>query len=121
MRVELELNWASISEWGSHPDYACKFGAKAHAPPRFIFPALSVAPPPPPPKTHNHFRRVFDEIRDRDVVCLNSYLDALCKNGELGAAVAVCEMMPVRGVVTRTSMINGFKREGRFLQANKLP
>lgn len=62
-------------------------------------------------------RRVFDEIRDPDVVSFNSYLDALCNNGKLGAAFAVFERMPVRGVVTWTSMINGFKREGRFCDA----
>lgn len=62
-------------------------------------------------------RKVFDNMREPCIVSCNAMLDALCKNGEMGSALLVFQRMPVRDVVSWTSIINGYGRNQCFHKA----
>ncbi|KAK9133307.1 hypothetical protein Scep_012835 [Stephania cephalantha] len=62
-------------------------------------------------------RKVFEEIPQPCVVCVNSMLDAFGKNGDMGSALVLFRQMPAKDVVSWTSIISGFRNNGCFVEA----
>lgn len=60
---------------------------------------------------------MFGEITQPCIVAHNAMLDALSKNGDMGSALLLFSRMPQRDVVSWTSVINGFGRNGCFHEA----
>ncbi|KAH6826562.1 Tetratricopeptide repeat superfamily protein [Perilla frutescens var. hirtella] len=65
-------------------------------------------------------RKVFDEIREKNVVSWNSLLGGYVKHGDLAMAQGVFEEMPVRDVVSWNSMVSGYTRGKDMEQAYDL-
>lgn len=65
-------------------------------------------------------RKMFGEITQPCIVAHNAMLDALTKNGDMGSALLLFKRMPERDVVSWTSVINGFGRNGCFHEAIEL-
>ncbi|XP_008782290.1 putative pentatricopeptide repeat-containing protein At1g10330 [Phoenix dactylifera] len=65
-------------------------------------------------------RNTFDEIPQPDLASCNAMLDALCLNGDLESASHLFECMIVKDVISWTSLINGFARNGNFRGAIEL-
>ncbi|KAG6417881.1 hypothetical protein SASPL_120078 [Salvia splendens] len=55
-------------------------------------------------------RKVFDEIRERNVISWNSLLWGYVKCGDLAMALSVFDEMPEKDVVSWTSMVSGYAR-----------
>nr|AYM00636.1 pentatricopeptide repeat protein [Salvia miltiorrhiza] len=64
--------------------------------------------------------KVFDEIRERNVVSWNSLLGGYVKCGKLAMAQSVFDEMPERDVVSWNSMISGYTRAKDMEQAYEL-
>ncbi|KAL1195229.1 Pentatricopeptide repeat-containing protein [Cardamine amara subsp. amara] len=64
-------------------------------------------------------RKVFDEMRVRDVTVWNALLAGYGKMGEMDEAMSLLEMMPccVRNVVSWTCVISGYAKSGRASEA----
>ncbi|KAL3640819.1 hypothetical protein CASFOL_015787 [Castilleja foliolosa] len=65
-------------------------------------------------------RKVFDEIRGKNVVSWNSILAGYVKYGDLAMAQSVFDEMPERDVISWNSMVSGFARANNMLQAYEL-
>ncbi|KAG8363840.1 hypothetical protein BUALT_Bualt19G0064100 [Buddleja alternifolia] len=65
-------------------------------------------------------RKVFDEIRGKNVVSWNSILAGYVKCGDLGMAQSVFDEMPVRDVISWNSMVSGYARVMDMEQAYEL-
>lgn len=62
-------------------------------------------------------RRVFDESREKNVVCWTSLLSGYCGNGLVDDARQVFEEMPERNDVSYSAMVAGYVRNGCFYEA----
>ncbi|CAN8294450.1 unnamed protein product [Cochlearia groenlandica] len=62
-------------------------------------------------------RKMFDEIVDPCVVACNCMLDACGRNGEMDSAFELFQRMHVTDVVSWTSIINGFSKNGFHAKA----
>lgn len=62
-------------------------------------------------------RKMFDDIVDPCVIACNSMLDACGRNGEMGFAFELFQRMPVTDVVSWTTVINGFGKNGLHAKA----
>ncbi|EOA37379.1 hypothetical protein CARUB_v10011208mg [Capsella rubella] len=65
----------------------------------------------------NSSRKMFDDIVDPCVVACNSWLDACGRNGEMDFAFELFQRMPVTDVVSWTTVINGFSKNGLHAKA----
>ncbi|KAK6143927.1 hypothetical protein DH2020_024275 [Rehmannia glutinosa] len=65
-------------------------------------------------------RKVFDEIRGKNVVSWNSMLAGYVKCGDLAMAQSVFDEMPVKDVISWNSMVSGFARANDMEQAYEL-
>lgn len=65
-------------------------------------------------------RRLFDELRVRDVTCWTCMLSGYAKNGGLDAAWELFEDMPVKNSVSWTALIAGHVEHGRVPRALEL-
>ncbi|KAL6572689.1 hypothetical protein OROMI_013647 [Orobanche minor] len=65
-------------------------------------------------------RKVFDEIREKNVVTWNSMLAGYIKYGNLPMAQSVFDEMPVKDVISWNSMVSGFARAKDMEQAYEL-
>lgn len=62
-------------------------------------------------------RRVFDEMRNKDVVSWNSMIGGGLKNGELDMACDLFRRMKNKNIITWNSIITGFVQGGRPKEA----
>lgn len=62
-------------------------------------------------------RKMFDDIVDPCVVACNSLLDACGRNGEMDFAFELFQRMPETDVVSWTTVINGFSKNGLHAKA----
>lgn len=62
-------------------------------------------------------RRVFDEMRNKDVVSWNSMIGGGLKNGELDMACGLFRRMKNKNIITWNSIITGFVQGGRPKEA----
>lgn len=65
-------------------------------------------------------RRVFDRMRDRNIVSWNAMIMCYGKAGNLVAARELFNGMPWRDVISWTSMITGYSQAGQFGKAVRL-
>ncbi|KAI3448593.1 hypothetical protein Pfo_005258 [Paulownia fortunei] len=65
-------------------------------------------------------RKVFDEIRGKNVVSWNSMLSGYVKYGDLAMAQSVFDEMPMKDVISWNSMVSGFARAKDMEQAYEL-
>ncbi|XP_051145670.1 pentatricopeptide repeat-containing protein At4g22760 [Andrographis paniculata] len=65
-------------------------------------------------------RKVFDEIREKNVVTWNSMLAGYVRHGDLAMAQGVFDEMPERDVISWNSMVTGYARANDMEQAYEL-
>ncbi|KAL0337454.1 UNVERIFIED_CONTAM: Pentatricopeptide repeat-containing protein [Sesamum calycinum] len=65
-------------------------------------------------------RKVFDEIRGKNVVSWNSILAGYVKYGDLAMAQSVFDEMPTKDVISWNSMVSGYARVKDMEQAYEL-
>lgn len=65
-------------------------------------------------------RKVFDEIRGKNVVSWNSMLAGYVKYGDLAMAQSVFDEMPMKDVISWNSMVSGYARAKDMEQAYEL-
>ncbi|GMN54209.1 hypothetical protein TIFTF001_023332 [Ficus carica] len=68
----------------------------------------------------DYARKVFDDMRERNVVSWNSLLKGYMRCGDVAAAQQVFAEMPERNVVSWTTMVAGCVKHGRSRQALSL-
>lgn len=71
-------------------------------------------------ETGSMVRRLFDEIREPDVVSWNCLLDGCVKSGELKTAQKMFNEMPNRDIVSWTTMLVGYANAGLLSSARRL-
>lgn len=64
--------------------------------------------------------RVFDGMRERDVVSWNSMIGAYMARGDIESAIGLFESMPERSVVTWNSVLSGLCKAGKMTLASSL-
>ncbi|KAJ0578147.1 putative tetratricopeptide-like helical domain superfamily [Helianthus annuus] len=62
-------------------------------------------------------RKVFDEMRERNVVTWNTLIAGYVKCGDIDGARGVFDEMPERNVVSWTTMVSGYAHDGRCKEA----
>ncbi|KAL9995488.1 putative tetratricopeptide-like helical domain superfamily [Helianthus debilis subsp. tardiflorus] len=62
-------------------------------------------------------RKVFDEMRERNVVTWNTLIAGYVKCGDIDGARGVFEEMPERNVVSWTTLVSGYAHDGRCKEA----
>ncbi|VVA90708.1 unnamed protein product [Arabis nemorensis] len=62
-------------------------------------------------------RKMFGDIVDPCVIACNSMLDACGRNGDMDSAFELFQRMPVTDVVSWTTVINGFSKNGLHAKA----
>ncbi|KAJ4713052.1 Pentatricopeptide repeat-containing protein [Melia azedarach] len=67
-----------------------------------------------------HARRVFDDMRERNIVSWNSLLKGYVKCGDIEGALRVFDEMPERNVVSWTTLISGCAQNGKCKKALSL-
>ncbi|MCL7047042.1 hypothetical protein MKW94_005556 [Papaver nudicaule] len=65
-------------------------------------------------------RKVFDEMRDKDLPAWNSIISGYARSGDLVAARDLFESMPSRNVVSWTAIISGYSQNGMYESALKM-
>ncbi|CAD6248210.1 unnamed protein product [Miscanthus lutarioriparius] len=65
-------------------------------------------------------RRVFDEMRERNVFTWNCMISGLVRNGMLADARGVFNAMPSRNSVSWAALLTGYARRGRVAEAREL-
>ncbi|XP_077222906.1 uncharacterized protein LOC143856539 [Tasmannia lanceolata] len=65
-------------------------------------------------------RKLFDEMRQRDIVSYTSMITVYLKNGDLPNAEKLFQEMPERNVVVDSAMIGGYAKSGRIEEARQI-